>query len=563
MLTETNTTANEAARVEQLRSASPPRFPEPDAANVETSEARRAGMMLRVFGNERLSFFESERAAYYLNILYKMLLLRREHELQPLHEDLFYAVRESQSAFGGDYDLNQFAADVAQLLTWGNFTKVLEPYRLRSYKDHSRENFRYVLNENTVEFLEWLEHRVRARAAGRDRDGRNFLQDIVAALQELNRLRTSAHEREIFSPEETARRALHLMYAIEDHIHGLASELLEFRASMVQFVTRAYELGTLKAILHWLSRYVEVYLQGIYALRERILGLVAELDNAETRRFLDHCHEIMEAQRRQMPQALRGDTAAEPLGAGRLLRHVHEFFTHDQKLDELCERINGTAREVIKKMDAKLRELERRNTRIHDLKARIRELAAAPSGTNLVSAPERLAQDELFERNGEAICLVGYHFINALLMPSHAILDAQHWDLHNQAAPPRPRIYRRSEGSAVPKRYLKAKAKSRQELLELEAQKRAELRRWIESALLKGDPQIRLTERLLDDPRAAQFWMKLMHYVYITPAKDLPALKVKIAKVIDNSASVLIGNTDEGLYTPDHRVIDTSRGLDD
>jgi hypothetical protein len=555
MLSETNIITHEAPPIAPPAAVPATHLPEAGTAEVELSESKRASMMLRVFGNERLSFFESERAAFYLNILYKMLLLRREHELQPLHEDLYYAVRDQQLLFSSDYDLNQFAADVAQLLEWGNLTKVLEPYRLRSYKDHSRENFRYVLNENTVEFLQWLEHRVRARAEGRGRDGRNFLQDIVAALQELDRLCASAQTQEAAAPEETARRALHLMYSIEDHIHDLSSELLEFRAAMVQFVTRAYDLETLKAILHWLGRYVEVYLQGIYALRERILGLVVKLDNAATRNFLDGCHEIMAEQRRRMPQALRGEVAAEPLRAERFLRHVDEFLSREARLDELCERINGTAREVIKKMDAKLRELERRNTRIHDLKARIRELASAPASD--IHAQAR--QGETFNRNGDEARLAGYHFINALLLPSFAILDAQHWDAHSKAVPPRPRKYPSSSSSAVPKRYLKAKARTRQELYELEEKKREELRRWIEEILLKGHPQIRLAERRLDDPRAAQLWMKLMHYAYVTPAKDLPALKIKLAKLIESPASVLLGSASEGLYTPDHLVIDSSR----
>jgi len=522
--------------------------------NDELSATQRAGLMLHVFGNERLAFYESERAAFYLNILYEMLLFRRDHELQPLHEDLYYAVREKQTLPGADYELSHFAADVAQLLAWGNLTKILEPYRLRSYRDYGRENFRYVLNENTVEFLQWLEYRVRARAEGRSRDGRNFLQDIVAALQELARLCNASLPQETSTSEETARRALHLMYSIEDHIHDLSSELLEFRAYMVQFISRAYAVETLKAILHWLGRYVEVYLQGIYNLRERIIELIAQLDRDEIRAFLDHCQEIMEAQRRLMPPALRGDMAAEPLRAELFLRHMDEFFARDRRLDELCERINGTAREVIKKMDAKLREIERRNTRIHDLKARIRELAAAPANGELLQTPATIRQRESFSANGHPDeCPVGYHFINALLLPSHAIFDGQHWDLHTKAAPPRPRYSRRSLSSTVPLRFLKPKTKTPQEVYALEAQKREELRQWI-VRLLQGEPQILLRACPLDEPEAAQFWMRLMHYVYVTPAKDLPVLKIKITKLIENPASVLIGSVAEGLYTPDHRA---------
>jgi hypothetical protein len=415
-----------------------------------------------------------------------------------------------------------------------------------------------VLNENTVEFLQWLEARVRARAEGRSRDGRNFLQDLVAALQELDRLCEAEGSRASALPEETARRALHLMYSIEDRMHDLSSELLEFRAAMVQFVTRTYEADTLKAILHWLARYLEIYLQGIYALRERLLQLVAKLDNAAARAFLDQCQALMEEQRRQIPQALRGEIAAEPINAERFLRRLQEFFAAEQKFDQLCERINATAREVIKKIDAKLRELERRNTRIHDLKARIRELANAPAAHGLTNVTEKFRQTALFERNGkDEFCPEGYSFINALLAPSHAIFDLQHWDAHNKAAPPRPRSASRREERAIPKRYLRPKTKTTQDLFASEAQKREELRQWIEAALLKGEPKVRLLERVLDDPQAARYWIKLLHYAYVSPAKNLPALQITLEKIVaitDAPASILLGEESSGLYTPDHFV---------
>jgi hypothetical protein len=327
---------------------------------------------------------------------------------------------------------------------------------------------------------------------------------------------------------------------------------------MVQFVTRAYDIETLKAILLWLSRYVEVYLQGIYNLRERILALIASLDTAATRALLANSQALLIEQRRQMPQALRGDLAAEPADAEDLLRHVHEFFARDTKLDELCERIHATAREVIKKMDAKLRELERRNTRIHDLKARIRELANAPVDVRR-TGNSFSSQNSLSEAEEEGECLAGYHFINALLLPSHAQLDAQYWDLHSKAAPPRPRSRSQSSPSAVPKSYLKSKTRTKQEIYALEAKKREELRRWLTHDLLKGHNQTRLAGLELGDPRTAAFWMKLMHFVYVTPAKDLQKLHVqvrKLAHLTESPASVLIGDATAGMYTPDHLVID-------
>src|SRR5688500_1237864 len=99
---------------------------------------------LRLFGENRLDAFlegeavpvlgrrtptlgallGSERAVYYVQILYRLLLFRRDHELEPLHEDIQLAVKapqELQAARmnGGElYDLDAFNVDMNQLLAW-------------------------------------------------------------------------------------------------------------------------------------------------------------------------------------------------------------------------------------------------------------------------------------------------------------------------------------------------------------------------------------------------------------------------------------------------------------
>ena len=44
------------------------------------------------------SLFTAERAVFYLNILYRMLLFKRDYELEPLYDDIYGGVLPAQAA---------------------------------------------------------------------------------------------------------------------------------------------------------------------------------------------------------------------------------------------------------------------------------------------------------------------------------------------------------------------------------------------------------------------------------------------------------------------------------
>jgi hypothetical protein len=106
------------------------------------------------------SVLTAERAGAYLNVLYSLLLLRRSHELQPLHDDLYRHVHPAQTAARGSYGVDEFAQDLAQLAAWGCVERIVEALRIRGYRDNRREQFRYRLTQDAVALLEWLEERL-------------------------------------------------------------------------------------------------------------------------------------------------------------------------------------------------------------------------------------------------------------------------------------------------------------------------------------------------------------------------------------------------------------------
>lgn len=84
----------------------------------------------------------SERALYYCQIAYRMLLFRREHELEPLHEDLYRAVRAAQELISGEpYLTEHYSNDINNLYDWKFITVRLEKERIRGCKDTRRSGY--------------------------------------------------------------------------------------------------------------------------------------------------------------------------------------------------------------------------------------------------------------------------------------------------------------------------------------------------------------------------------------------------------------------------------------
>src|SRR5690606_25387672 len=118
-------------------------------------------------------------------------------------------------------------------------------------------------------------------------------------LKELSRVVRTWHGGE--RPEDAPRRALYLLTTIDERVHAIGEELLGFRARMIAFSTRRYELAALRSILDWLDRYVNVYLARIQALRSEIAARLDELARPRFGRALSELHELALSERADAP----------------------------------------------------------------------------------------------------------------------------------------------------------------------------------------------------------------------------------------------------------------------
>lgn len=405
----------------------------------------------------------AERAPYYLTILYGLWLYRRDHELEPLHEDVLARVLAPAARHGG-YDELLFAQDVKQLVAWEAIDCVTEAHKLRSYKDNRRERFRYRLSDDAVALLEWLEARLAARLHARVGDGRDRLTDIVGQLRELERV--LGRWRDGGDDDELARRALHLVECVGDAIDRVGGELIGLRAEMLAFAARPYALASLRAILGWLERYLGRYVERIAALRGELATRLAALAAPRLREALGACQRWIAAAREAVPRVLGGGGVAD---AGERLAAHAGFFAPGGPLARMTELVDAAARDVIAKMQRHLRELERRSTRLADLRAAIAAVAVGPA-----IDPRRA------------------RWIDALVASAQARVDPRPATGANRMAPPAPRGAVRATRPGPPPPLVRKRG-TVEAARELAARRQARLRAWLDEALA-GRARVALAE---------------------------------------------------------------------
>jgi hypothetical protein len=170
----------------------------------------------------------------------------------------------------------------------------------------------------------------------------------------------------------------------------------------------------------------------------------------------------LEDERKRVPHLLR--RPREFQNPGRVPFQLREFFREGGKLDGLCLRIHASALKVWRKLHAHLRELERRNNRVEDLRDRISELAGLPSNA------------------------VPHAFFTELLGHASMRGDPNYWDDYERADPPQPR--RASQATRAPvRRYLPSKARRRGPVVSMEQARLERLRDWLETTLGQAQPE--------------------------------------------------------------------------
>lgn len=468
-------------------------------------------------------FLFSEAWSVYLTILYAMLVMRRNHELAPMHADLFDQVRENIGPLvpGGDYVIDAFANDMVQLAGWGCVTKEIEVSRIRGYRDRSRENYRYTLTGDAVSFLEWLEDRLDERVRGTSQDGRDLMLDLVGRLQDAMKLVRKAKAQGF--DDEAARRVIHLLDSVDQGMDRITSELTSLRAEMQAFARGTADERELKRVVAGLERYVTQYVRRMRELGARAYVAGRRLSQRPTRELLASAREKLLAER-----ALGRHSVIEPQ---EVLGRVLPFLERDGRLVQVCSEVETMASEVVRRIDRRLRDLELRNFRLEELRARLEQMSKLPESESRLGT--YLAR------------LMG--FANLRYDP-HPDSDG------GLARPPAPRRASDWSGRGEPA-SVRTKRLKLETIYEAAESRRRRLRDFVRMTLLAGRSSGRLDESSLKADEDPLEWLAVAKAHYLAGGRELRRAGITASRLEGN---VRLSAGRRHLATPNHGLEITS-----
>ena len=306
----------------------------------------------------------ADRAEAYLRIVVELCNFRDNHELEPLHDDIARAC--------GLEDLSDFNQDIRQLLDWDILTERIEKERLRGYRDTRRRKFRYRVCDDAVALVEWLRMRRASDLEPTDADTRDQLSDMVSYLRETSRLLNSfAGEKANY---ENARSAFHRLSLMKRTTDEIARSLADLNIRLLAFAGGIYDIAEAKLLIGELERFTDKFVSQIYLLRKEIYPEIEKLLSLRLEGRWKSCHEILrkEAQETGLLMRVRLSDPRESLES------LATFYITDGTLQSLTARIRESARMIWRKLNAHLRELERRSHRLEDIRAREDELRQLP-----------------------------------------------------------------------------------------------------------------------------------------------------------------------------------------
>lgn len=420
------------------------------------------------------SLLKAERGSTYFAILYRMLLFKREYELEPLYDDIFRSVEDVLSGEGTVYDQSRFRTDMDQLAEWKLLSFRIEKQRLRGYRDNRKRKFRYRLSEEAIHFLEWLEQRFLDDFQSSSNDTRDLLGEMRGTLGELLRLLHSFRPAADGAGEsELARRVLFQIFKASDLCQEITTNLADFNGRLLLFLAKRYAIEEVRQLVQEVDSYVETFLKQAHGLSHEIVPLLERLRQEKNILKLSRCSEVMEEERLRTPNLLQTRRDANLMAIpGRL----QSFFSARGSLEQLLHRINSSSLHVWQKLRSHLRELERKNNKLQDIGARIQEMAQLES-----SQPTPLFFTELFAQ-------------------PLASFDLNYWDQYEKADPPEPRK-RLGKKASFPKQYLSPKAVGDKPIQSMDEARMERLREWLEKNFSHGSEQ----ESPLSTGRFTQF----------------------------------------------------------
>lgn len=313
------------------------------------------------------SLLSSDRAVEYVAILRAFSEFRRHHEPEPLHEDIVRAVCGEMPDPFAELTLKN---DLRQLKDWGLVTERIEKERLRGYRDSRRTKFRYRLCDEAVQFIAWLDERRNCSldAGGGDITG-NLLDLQCSLLHELRR------KLRMVTPTgtdaDTAGDALYRVEQLRVSVDATARTLQALNLRLLSFGAESFSADEAKPVVDELALFLDRFGRRFGVLREEIVQDLTELRRPNQAARWATCAEALRAE----TSKFRHIVSMRIPDATAILADAAQFYASDGALVDLWQRIVDSARKVWGKLNAKLREFERRNHRLEDLGARLSELA--------------------------------------------------------------------------------------------------------------------------------------------------------------------------------------------
>jgi len=327
----------------------------------------------------------SDRAVEYVAILRAMVDFRRRHEPEPLHEDVAHAVCGDEVTAS---DESTFKNDLRQLKDWSIVTERIEKERLRGYRDNRRTKFRYRLCDEGAALVDWLAER-KSRELNSEGDVTGNLLDLQCSLlHELRRKLRSVeggggHAGRVTLPNDGGRGATALpsydlagdvLYRVQQmrvYVEATARTLQELNLRLLSFGADSFSIEDAKPVVDELALFLDRFGRRFGTLRQEIAGDLAELRRECHAKRWEACGAVLKAE----AEKFRHIASVKIPDAAMLLADAAAFYAPDGALVDLMHRIVDSARKVWGKLNARLRELERRNHRLEDLGVRLGELA--------------------------------------------------------------------------------------------------------------------------------------------------------------------------------------------
>lgn len=402
------------------------------------------------------SLLNSEHRDFYIQILHRMLYFRREHELEPLNEDIYHAVKPAlEKTSSEEYSQLLFNRHINQLTDWELIVRRLEKERLRGYRDDRRDRFRYRLTDETVSFLYWLEDRLRGSEEETGADAGDLLDFVLSRLKEVGR-DLGRVESGGLNEEDTIHKAsniVFLLHNINEYTERISRRLGEMSANMESFLLRSYSIADAQQVIDELQAYLGGYLNRIYTLRKQILSELEKLNTPARVEHLTKCFKVHAAELLKAPRFMRRSGLSEDLD--KIIERLSSYYRQHGQIDLLCGRVNGSAMKVWGKLIAHLREVERKNNRSEEINKRIKEICALPENT------------------------VPVNFFSRLISSAAMLSDPNRWDEFTKAEPPQPR-FPSEKIKKTNRAYLSQKHLGTTPATSLEESRMEQLKQWIE-----------------------------------------------------------------------------------